>query len=106
MEIECGSNPIRKFFIPSDFDNDLIADCVDPDDDNDGCLDEEDPWPYNENACADSDGDGIADYYDSDKDNDGISDERDVFPYDSNESIDTDGDGIGCLLYTSPSPRD
>ena len=42
MEIECGSNPIRKFFIPSDFDNDLIADCVDPDDDNDGCLDEED----------------------------------------------------------------
>ena len=39
------------------FDNDLIADCVDPDDDNDGCLDEEDPWPYNENA---SDTDGMA----------------------------------------------
>ena len=95
MEIECGSNPIRKFFIPSDFDNDLIADCIDPDDDNDGCLDEEDPWPYNENACADSDGDGIADYYDSDKDNDGISDERDAFPSDPSESIDTDGDGIG-----------
>ena len=95
VEIECGSNPIRKFFIPSDFDNDLIADCVDPDDDNDGCLDEEDPWPYNENACADTDGDGIADYYDSDADNDGVWDDRDVFPYDPNESIDTDGDGIG-----------
>ena len=87
VEIECGSNPIRKFFIPSDFDNDLIADCVDPDDDNDGCLDEEDPWPYNENACADTDGDGIADYYDSDADNDGVWDDRDVFPYDPNESI-------------------
>ncbi len=95
VEIECGSNPIRKFFIPSDYDNDLIADCVDPDDDNDGCLDEEDPWPYNENACADTDGDGIADYYDSDADNDGVWDDRDVFPYDPNESIDTDGDGIG-----------
>ena len=65
---------------------------IDPDDDNDGCLDEEDPWPYNENACADSDGDGIADYYDSDKDNDGISDERDAFPNDPSEPIDTDGD--------------
>jgi gliding motility-associated-like protein len=95
MEIECESSPIRKFFIPSDYDNDLIADCIDPDDDNDGCLDEEDPWPYNENACADADGDGISDYYDSDKDNDGISNERDLFPYDPNESIDTDGDGIG-----------
>ena len=100
VEIECGSNPIRKFFIPSDYDNDLIADCIDPDDDNDGCLDEEDPWPYNENACADSDGDGIADYYDSDKDNDGISDERDAFPNDPSESIDTDGDGIGAVSYT------
>ena len=95
VEIECGSSPIRKFFIPSDYDNDLIADCVDPDDDNDGCLDEEDLWPYNENACADSDGDGIADYYDYDSDNDGVPDDRDAFPNDPSESIDTDGDGIG-----------
>jgi gliding motility-associated-like protein len=95
VEIECGSNPIRKFFIPSDYDNDLIPDCIDADDDNDGCLDEEDLWPYNENACTDSDGDGIADYYDYDSDNDGVPDDRDAFPYDPSESIDTDGDGIG-----------
>ena len=95
VEIECGSNPIRKFFIPSDYDNDLIPDCIDADDDNDGCLDQEDLWPYNENACADSDGDGIADYYDYDSDNDGVPDDRDAFPYDPSESIDADGDGIG-----------
>ena len=86
MEIECGSSPIRKFFIPSDYDNDLIADCVDPDDDNDGCLDEEDLWPYDENACADADGDGIADYYDYDSDNDDFTDSDEVNEYGTDPS--------------------
>ena len=41
-----------------------------------------------------------------DSDNDGYSDSMDEFPYDPDEWKDSDDDGIGCLLYTSPSPRD
>ena len=39
-----------------------------------------------------------------DSDGDGFADVADAFPTDSSEWLDTDGDG--CLLYTSPSPRD
>ena len=41
---------------------------------------------------------------DVDSDSDGVSDLDDAFPDDASESADADGDG--CLLYTSPSPRD
>ena len=94
-EIECGSDPLKKYRKPKDYDNDFIPDCIDLDDDNDGCLDEEDLFPLDEFDCLDSDGDGIGDNMDSDADNDGVIDEFDDFPTDPNESKDTDGDGIG-----------
>ena len=46
---------------------------------------------------------------DIDSDNDGVFDSEDEFPNDPNETVDSDDDGVGdngCLLYTSPSPRD
>ena len=94
-EIECGSDPLKKYRKPRDYDNDFEPDCIDLDDDNDGCLDEEDLFPFNELDCLDSDGDGIGDNMDSDADNDGVIDEFDDFPTDPNESKDTDGDGVG-----------
>jgi len=94
-EIECESDPLKRFSKPRDYDSDLIPDCIDTDDDNDGCLDQEDLFPFNERECIDSDGDGIGDNTDMDADNDGILDEFDDFPTDPNESKDTDGDGIG-----------
>ena len=37
-EIECESDPFRVGSrTPKDFDRDLIPDCIDNDDDNDGC---------------------------------------------------------------------
>ena len=74
---------------------DMIPDCIDQDDDNDGCIDEEDLFPLNERECLDSDGDGIPDNLDFDADNDGVEDVFDDFPLNPNESKDTDGDGIG-----------
>lgn len=73
----------------------MIPDCLDNDDDNDGCIDEEDVFPFNKNECLDSDGDGIGDNSDLDADNDGVIDSFDDFPLDPNESRDSDGDGIG-----------
>ena len=48
-------------------------------------------------SFIDSDRDGLPDYTDPDDDNDGIPDFIEG---------DADMDGDGCLLYTSPSPRD
>ena len=48
---------------------------MDPDDDNDGCLDQEDAFPLNERECKDSDGDGVGDESDFDDDNDGVWDD-------------------------------
>ena len=94
-EIECGSDPLKKYRKPKDYDNDFIPDCIDLNDDNDGCLDEEDILPLNENECLDTDGDGIPDNSDYDADNDESQNFNDDFPLDPNESKDTDGDGIG-----------
>ena len=71
------------FFSYSDFDKDGITDADDLDDDNDGILD---VWE----GDTDTDGDGFLNRYDLDSDGDGC--------YDTQEA--------GCLLYTSPSPRD
>ena len=94
-EIECNSDPLRRYKKPRDYDDDLIPDCIDLDDDNDGCPDEEDILPLNEKECLDTDGDGIPDGLDFDADNDGVLDFNDDFPLDPNETKDTDGDGIG-----------
>ena len=93
----------------NDIDGDGIPDIDDIDNDNDGISDIDE-------GTGDTDGDGIPDYLDVDSDNDGI--------YDVDESgngyLDTNNDGVidandtgftdtnnnGCLLYTSPSPRD
>ena len=94
-EIECESDPLSRWSRPDDFDRDLIPDCIDEDDDNDGCLDQDDRYPLNSYECLDTDGDGFGDNADWDADNDGVHDNIDAFPRDPNESKDTDGDGIG-----------
>ena len=57
-----------------DCDNDGIPNNSDPDDDNDGILDENDIFPCDPSQFADTDGDGIGDGDDIDDDNDGILD--------------------------------
>ena len=62
-EISCESDPLRRYSKPNDYDGDLIPDCIDTDDDDDGCLDEQDLFPFNDRECTDSDGDGLAQPY-------------------------------------------
>ena len=76
-------------------DGDNQADCVDPDDDNDGVADAQDAFPLNPSESVDSDNDGIGNNADTDDDGDGVSDSNDAFPLNPNESVDTDGDGTG-----------
>ena len=76
-------------------DGDLQANCVDPDDDNDGVLDGADRFPLDGTEASDNDNDGTGDNADTDDDNDGVLDAADGFPLDMNESVDTDGDGTG-----------
>ncbi|PIQ77782.1 hypothetical protein COV82_02840 [Candidatus Peregrinibacteria bacterium CG11_big_fil_rev_8_21_14_0_20_46_8] len=79
----------------ADTDRDGIPNSRDPDDDNDGVLDEEDAFPLNTKESIDSDGDGIGDNEDPDDDNDGVADTEDAFPLDATEIHDTDNNGIG-----------
>jgi hypothetical protein len=85
-------------------DGDLQANCVDPDDDNDGALDAADRFPLDSTESGDHDNDGTGDNADLDDDNDGASD------FDENaagsdprnaaskpeicDGLDNDGDGI------------
>jgi hypothetical protein len=59
-------------------DGDDQADCVDADDDNDGCLDEDDANPLEASGDADCDG---------------VSDDCDICPS-GDDSVDNNGDGI------------
>ena len=64
-----------------DTDLDGLADCIDPDDDNDGVLDGVDNCPLVGNPSqANNDGDGQGDACDADDDNDGDPDATDCAP--------------------------
>ena len=64
-----------------DLDEDSLKNCVDPDDDNDGWIDEEDNCPVNANADQlDTDFDDLGDACDPDDDNDGTPDGQDCEP--------------------------
>jgi hypothetical protein len=57
-----------------DTDGDGIRNEIDDDDDNDGVLDVNDSFPFDETESSDSDQDGIGDNADNDNDNDGVLD--------------------------------
>lgn len=91
---------VKEIFVIRDTDFDGLPNETDPDDDNDGVIDEEDHFPLNSDEQYDTDGDGIGDNTDKDDDNDGIPDEFDDMPLDPNENMDTDKDGIGNISDT------
>jgi hypothetical protein len=82
-------------YVDYDSDSDLIGNREDPDDDNDGVLDADDAFPYDDTESADTDGDGIGNNADDDDDNDGVLDVNDDLPLDATDSTDSDGDGVG-----------
>jgi hypothetical protein len=92
-----------------DTDGDGLTDDVDPDDDNDGTPDGEDPFPL------DTDNDGIDNDDDPDDDADGIPDGDDDYPLDTDndgrdnaEDRDDDGDGVLDVIeiYAGTDPLD
>ncbi len=81
----------------TDTDGDNLADCVDPDDDNDGVLDGDDNCPLVANPNQENnDGDALGDVCDPDDDNDGVLDGVDNCPFVPNSNqADADNDGLG-----------
>ena len=63
--------------------------------DNDGMVNRDDAFPFDDSEQSDHDLDGIGDNADIDDDNDGVDDLTDLFPFNELEQIDSDGDGIG-----------
>ncbi len=98
-EIDDPSNNwvVTDIYVVQDTDHDGDPNTSDPDDDNDGVIDENDAYPLNANEQYDTDGDGTGDNLDDDDDNDGVPDESDDLPLDPNETLDTDSDGIGNI---------
>jgi hypothetical protein len=94
-----GDNPgnntvVKTVFVAQDSDHDGITNSADPDDDNDGVVDEEDAFPLNSKETVDTDGDGMGNTADLDDDNDGVLDTEDDLPLDPLHSKDMDKDGI------------
>ncbi|MBT8189287.1 MAG: T9SS type A sorting domain-containing protein, partial [Bacteroidia bacterium] len=123
-EIACGSNPLNALSLCEicdgldnnlngtidegfvNTDGDSMADCVDPDDDNDGVNDIEDIAPLDPGLCEDSDGDGCDDCASG---TDGYGPLPDNDP--SNDGTDSDGDGIcdssdNCINISNPDQTD
>jgi len=64
-----------------DLDKDTLANCVDPDDDDDQWVDEDDNCPLHANPDQlDTDLDGMGDECDPDDDGDGVADQQDCKP--------------------------
>ena len=80
---------------PLDTNDDGTNNRDDPDDDGDGAVDAEDDFPLDSAESSDTDGDGIGNNADTDDDGDGVADDEDAFPLDPAEIVDTDGDGVG-----------
>ena len=80
--------------IGANYDNDELADIVDPDDDGDGVVDlDADGDGLGDNADSDDDGDGVID---TDADGDGLGDNADKDDdNDGTPDTDTDGDKLG-----------
>ncbi|MFT5431623.1 MAG: hypothetical protein ACI9OJ_002320 [Myxococcota bacterium] len=120
LDNNCNSSVDEGF---QDSDADQLADCLDPDDDNDDSLDSDDCAPKNaaiypgaDEVCngeddncdgavdegfADSDDDGIADCVDNDADGDGVPDALDNCPLQPNPGqANTDGDLLGNACDT------
>ena len=97
VDDDCDGSTDEDF---PDFDGDLIANCFDKDDDNDGVPDLEDNCPHDATVDrSDNDGDGMGDSCDPDDDNDGIPDEYDncrLVPNITQVNLDGDPFGDAC----------
>jgi len=97
----------------ANFDNDSLGDICDPDNDNDGVLNEDDIYPLDPLESTDTDGDGIGDNADTDADNDGMPDSFEELynlkPINKNDAaLDADYDGFDNLAeyHAATSPID
>lgn len=95
VEIIADSDPFNATDMPSDIDDDGLADVVDDDIDGDGVANEDDAFPTDPDEWNDLDEDGIGDNADTDDDGDGVTDTNDDFPTNPSEWSDTDSDGVG-----------
>jgi hypothetical protein len=96
LDDDCSGGTDEGFL---DTDEDMVADCVDEDDDNDSILDPDDNCPLDANTDQDDlDEDGLGDECDGDLDGDGFPNQDDNCPTQPNPlQTDTDEDGLGNI---------
>ena len=114
LDDDCDGETDEDF---TDTDEDGLANCIDPDDDNDDVLDDVDNCPLTPNPDqGDVDGNGLGDACDEDSDGDGDLDNTDCAPldplvftgaqenclteYDDNcDGITNEENGVGCSAF-------